>query len=130
MPRPLHRQHPRLRFRTHTPIHGHHNRLLPRKVLPRQRPLRPHHLLRRPLRRDLTASVACAWSEIEQIIRRPYHLTIMLYQHQRVPQVAQVLQRLQQPAVVAWMQPDGWLIEHVQHTGQSTADLARQPNAL
>ena len=35
-----------------------------------------------------------------------------------------MLQRLQQPGVVARVQADGRLVEHVQHAGQAAADLA------
>jgi hypothetical protein len=47
--------------------------------------------------------------------------------------VAQILQPdegLDQPAVVALVQPDGGLVEHVQHARQPGADLRREPDAL
>ena len=54
----------------------------------------------------------------------------MLNHHERVPQVAQVRQRLQEPAIVTRVQADGRLVEHVEHAGQAAADLAGQADAL
>ena len=48
----------------------------------------------------------------------------------RVAEVAQPLQRLQQPRVVALVQPDRRLVEHIEHAGQPRADLRGQPDAL
>ena len=39
-------------------------------------------------------------------------------------------QSLDEPAVVALVQSDARLVEHVQHAGQAGADLSRQPDAL
>ena len=88
------------------------------------------HLLRRALGGDLAAAVAGAGAEVEQVVGGGDHLAVVLDQDQRVAQVAQVLQRLQQPAVVARVQADGRLVEHVEHAGQAAADLAGQADAL
>ena len=48
----------------------------------------------------------------------------------RVADVAQVLERGQQLAVVALVQADRGLVEHVDDAGQLAADLAGQPDAL
>ena len=57
-------------------------------------------------------------------------LAVVLDQDQRVAQVAQVPQRPQQPGVVARVQADRRLVEHVEHAGQSAADLAGQADPL
>jgi hypothetical protein len=49
---------------------------------------------------------------------------------QRVAQVAQPQQRLEQPVVVPLVQPDGRLVEHVQHADQAGPDLGGQPDPL
>ena len=54
----------------------------------------------------------------------------MLDDHQRVAQVAQLFQGLEQPHVVARMQSDRRLIEHVENTTQAAAELASQANSL
>ena len=83
-----------------------------------------------PARGDLAAAVAGAGAEVEQVVGRRDHLAVVLDQDQRVAEVAQVLQRLQQPAIVARVQADGRLVQHVQHAGQAAADLAGQADAL
>jgi hypothetical protein len=47
-----------------------------------------------------------------------------------VAEVAQADQRLDEPAVVALVQADRRLVEHVEHADQAGADLRRQPDAL
>ena len=88
------------------------------------------HLLRRALGGDLAAAVAGAGAEVEQIIGGGDHFAVVLDQDQRVAEVAQVLQGLEQPAIVARVQADGRLVEDVEHAGQAAADLAGQANAL
>src|SRR5262249_19794811 len=48
----------------------------------------------------------------------------------RVAEIAQPPQRIEQPVIVALMQPDRRLIEHVKDASQPRADLRREPNAL
>ena len=54
----------------------------------------------------------------------------MLDHQQRVAQVAEFLQGVEQPAVVAGVQADRRLVEHVEHAAQPAAHLGRQANAL
>jgi hypothetical protein len=54
----------------------------------------------------------------------------MLHHDDRVAEVAQVLQRFQQALIVALVQADGGLVEHVEHAGQAGADLRGEPDAL
>ena len=88
------------------------------------------HLLRRALGGDLAAAIAGAGAEVEQIIGGRDHLAIMFDQDQRVAEIAEVVQGLAAAGVVARMQADGRLVEHVEHAGQAAADLAGQANAL
>ena len=74
--------------------------------------------------------VAGRRAEVEQLIGAGDHFAIVLDQQQRVAQVAQLFQRLDQPAVVARVQADRRLVEHIQHAAQAAADLAGQANAL
>jgi hypothetical protein len=55
---------------------------------------------------------------------------VVLDDDQRVAEVAQPLERLDQPAVVALVQPDRRLVEDVEHADQPRADLRRQPDPL
>ena len=54
----------------------------------------------------------------------------MLDDEHRVAQVAQLFERRNQAIVVARVQADGRLVEHVEHAAQLRADLRRQANAL
>jgi hypothetical protein len=48
----------------------------------------------------------------------------------RVADIAQVLERVEQPGIVALVQADGGLIKHVEHAGEAGADLRGEPDAL
>ena len=74
--------------------------------------------------------VAGAGAEVEQVVGGGDDFAVVLHQDQRVAQVAQVLQALQQPAIVARVQADGRFVEHVEDAGQAAADLAGQADAL
>src|SRR5207244_996343 len=50
--------------------------------------------------------------------------------YHRVADVAQVLQRIEQARIVALMQADRRLVQHVEHAGETGADLRSQPDAL
>ena len=47
-----------------------------------------------------------------------------------LPRSRSRLQRREQPVVVALMQPDRRLVQHVEHAGQARADLRGEPDAL
>ena len=84
----------------------------------------------RAARGDLAALVAGAGAEVEQVVGRRDDLAVVFDEHERVAQVAQALQRAEQPGVVARVQADGRLVEDVEDAGQAAADLARQADAL
>ena len=48
----------------------------------------------------------------------------------RVAEVAQPAQRLQQPLIVALVQADRRLVQHIEHAGQARADLRGKADAL
>src|SRR5207302_1342385 len=48
----------------------------------------------------------------------------------RVPEVPQPHERFDQALVVALVQTDRRLVEHIQHTDETTTDLRREPDAL
>ncbi len=60
----------------------------------------------------------------------PDGVLVVLDDDQRVAEVAQPDQRLDQPVVVALVQPDARLVEDVEHADQAGADLGRQPDPL
>ena len=68
--------------------------------------------------------------DVDDPVARADRLLVVLDDDHRVAQVAQPGQRVDQPAVVALVQPDRRLVEHVQHADEPGADLAGQPDPL
>ena len=68
--------------------------------------------------------------DVDHVVGGPDGLLVVLDDDDGVAQVAQAHQGVEQPAVVALVQPDGGLVEHVEHADQARADLAGQPDAL
>ena len=66
----------------------------------------------------------------QQLVAARDHLAVVLDDQQRVAQVAKLVQRRQQPRVVARVQADRRFVEDVQHAAQAAAELAGQPNPL
>jgi len=64
------------------------------------------------------------------VIGRVDRLFVVLDDDDGVAEVAQVLERGKEARVVALVQPDRGLIEHVHHPGESRADLAGEPDPL
>ena len=89
-----------------------------------------HDFLRRALRDELAAVFARARANIHDLIRGQHGVLVMLDDDQRVADVAQMLERLDEPRVVALVQADGRLIQNVEHADKAGTDLRRQPNAL
>lgn len=88
------------------------------------------HRLRRALRHHLAAVLAGARAHVDHPIGAADHVLVVLDHDDAVAQVAQVLQGADQPVVVALVQADGWLVQHIHDAGQARADLAGQPDAL
>ena len=105
-------------------------RLRTRQVLSGQRLRRCQHFGRGTLRDDLASMLASTRAHVNDPIRGEDCFLVMLDDKHAVAQVAQMLERLEQPAVVALMEPDRRLVEHVHHAGQPAADLRRESNPL
>src|SRR6185312_75591 len=73
---------------------------------------------------------SCAGAEIDHVVSAANGFFIVLHYQHSVSQIAQVLQRLKQPVVIAMMEPNGRLVENVKHAAQLGTNLCRQSNAL
>ena len=82
------------------------------------------------LRDDVAAMDAGAGADVEHVVGGADGVLVVLDHDHGVAEVAQPLQRLQQPRIVALVQPDRGLVEHVQHAGEAGADLRGEPDAL
>ena len=79
---------------------------------------------------DLPAVAAGRRAEIQQLVGVLNYFAVVLDDQQRVSEVAELFEGVQEPAIVAGMQPDGRLVEHIEHAAQAAADLRRQTDAL
>ena len=82
------------------------------------------------LRDDLAAVDARAGAEVDHVVGMADGVLVMLHHDHRVAEIAQALERFQQPVVVALVEADAGLIQHVEHAGQARADLAGEADAL
>ncbi len=73
---------------------------------------------------------ACARAHVDQQVGGAHHVFVVLHHDHAVANVAQVLQRGNQVVVVALVQADAGLVQHVHHARQAAADLAGQADAL
>ena len=79
---------------------------------------------------DVAAMLARARPHVDDVVGGAHRVLVMLDDDQRVAQVAQAHQRLDQARVVALVQADARLVEDVEHAHQARADLRRQADAL
>jgi len=69
-------------------------------------------------------------AQVQNPIRIQDGIVVMFNNQDSIPQIAQPFKRIQQAGVVARVQPNGRLVQYVQHTHQARADLRRQADAL
>ena len=83
-----------------------------------------------PSATTLAAVAARAGTEVDDPVGRFDRRLVVLDDEHRVAEVAQAMQRADQALVVALVQADRRLVEHVQHARQLAAELRREPDAL
>ena len=71
-----------------------------------------------------------AWAYVDDMVRAPDRVEVMLDDDQRVAEVAEPDQSLDEPLVVALVQPDRRLVQDVQDTHQARSNLRGKPDAL
>ena len=79
---------------------------------------------------DLATVLAGARADVDHAVGGADGVLVVLDDDQRVAEVAQPGEGLDQPVVVALVQADARLVEHVEHPDQPGADLGGQPDAL
>ena len=112
------------------PPRRHRNRNLPGEIAPGQRVGIGLNLRQNSLGQQLAAKLARARPQIEQMIGRAQHIRIVLHHQDRVAQVAQLFQNVNQPRRVARVQPDRRLVQHVERAHQPRAQRSGQLNPL
>ena len=83
-----------------------------------------------PVDDDLAAVLARAGPDVDDVVGDADRLFVVLDDDHRVAEVAQPHHRVDEALVVALVQADRRLVEHVEHADQAAADLRRQPDAL
>jgi hypothetical protein len=79
---------------------------------------------------QLTAALAGARADVDDVVGAADRVFVVFDHHQRVALVAELVQRVEQDAVVARMQADGGFVEHVADALQVAAELRREADAL
>src|SRR5258708_6796322 len=78
----------------------------------------------------MAAKLAGTRPEVDHVLRAPDGVLVVLDHHQRVALGLELLEDIEQDAVVAVMQADGRLIEDVAHAAQVGAELRGKADAL
>ena len=100
------------------------------QILAGQRLGRVADIVGRALRDHAAAVLAGTETDVDDVIGVLDRILIVLDDDDGVADVAQALECFEQSRVVALMQADRRLVEHVHDAGQSRADLACETNAL
>ena len=87
-------------------------------------------LVGRALRNHAATVHTGAWPQVQHPVRRADRVFVVLHHQHRIAQVAQALERGDQAVVVALVQADAGLVQHIHHAREAGADLAREPDAL
>ena len=77
-----------------------------------------------------TTFAPCLRTDVHNVVCLSHHVFVVFYDDHRVAQVAQLLQRRDEPLVVALVQSDAGLIQNIEHVHQLTAYLRRQTDTL
>ena len=87
-------------------------------------------LLRRSRRDDVAAVLAGAGAEVDQVVGGHHRALVVLDHDHRVAEVAEPVEGRDQLLVVALVEADRGLVEHVHDADQTGADLGREADPL
>ena len=73
---------------------------------------------------------AGAGADIEHVVGGADRVLVVLDDDHGVAEIAQALERFEQSRVIALVQADRRLVEHIEHAGEAGADLRGEPDAL
>ena len=98
--------------------------------LPRQRTVTLEEALEVTRIDDLAAVFAGEGSDVDDVVRLEDRGLVVLDHDQRVAEVPEPHEGVDESPVVALVQADRRLVEDVQHPDEAAADLGREPDAL
>lgn len=87
-------------------------------------------LCQRALCNDLSALRACFGPQLDQPVCPGQHLGIVVHQDHGIAVCQQILHHTDQPLLIGRMQPDGWLVQHIQYPGGSVTHRPGQLHPL
>ncbi len=93
------------------------------EILPGQRRRGLHDLRRSAFGHKMAAELSGSGAEIEYVVGVTDGVLVMFDDEHGVSEIAQRFERGDQAQIVALVQPDGGLVEHVEHSAQAGADL-------
>ena len=79
---------------------------------------------------DFAAADAGAGAEVDDVVGGPHRVFVVLDDDDRVAQVAERRERVEQAVVVARVEADRGFVEDVEHADEPAADLAGEADAL
>ena len=85
---------------------------------------------RRSLGDDLAPVHAGARADVDDVIGGPDRILVVLDDDHRIAQAPQAPERIEEARVVALVEADRRLVEHIEHAGEARADLRSEPDAL
>ena len=100
-------------------------RPLAREKLPGRRRLACQHVVERPLHHDQSAVNARTGTHLHEVVGGADGGLVVLHNDDRVADVAQALQRGDHLHVVLGVKANARLVEHIEHSHQSRANLRR-----
>ena len=109
---------------------GNRDRPLAREIVAGQRIGIGGDFGRRSLGDDLAPVHAGARADIDDVIGGPDRVLVVLDHDHRIAQAPQAPERIEEPRVVALVEADRRLVEHIEHAGEARADLRSEPDAL
>ena len=83
-----------------------------------------------PSRDEMTTVFTRSWPQVKDIVGRQNGLTIVLDDQDRITQVTEALEALEQALIIALMQTNARLVEDIEHPHQARTNLRCQANAL
>ena len=69
-------------------------------------------------------------TDVENIVRLADRFLVVFNHDHGIALITQVFKRCQKTVIVALVQTDGRLVQHIQHARQAGADLRREPDPL
>ena len=79
---------------------------------------------------DFAAADAGAGAEVDEVVGGPHRVFVVLDDDDRVAEVAELGERVEQALVVARVEADRGFVEDVEHADEAAADLAGEADAL